>query len=171
MTSRTRGSARQTIALSDYKRDWMLQHTDLLPDEISVIPNYIADPGVRDKASAVAGSRRIGFVARDFEAKGGPLVLEAFKQLRRADSTLSLLIIGSPPRLTDAELDELGIVWLASVPWLELMSHWLPTVDIFAYPSQSDGSPYVLIEALAMGIPLIVSNYRALPEFTVNGAG
>lgn len=136
----------------------------------AVVPNYLdlEPPPVRPNAAPPA---RLGFVAKDFRAKGGPVVLEAYRMLRAARPGLSLTIVGSPVRGDVSELAAEGIRWLPFVPREELLNDVLPTIDVFVYPSNCDALPYSAMEPLSRGIPLVVSDYRALPEMVAGGAG
>jgi len=42
---------------------------------------------------------------------------------------------------------------------------------VLLHPSHIDGLPYAPMEALACGVPLVVSDYGALPEMVQGGAG
>lgn len=106
----------------------------------------------------------IGFVATDFLTKGGDTVLAAHMLARRALPRLRLLIIGSEPRLPSEVLEERAITWIPRVPRATLLSEFFPLMDVFAYPTNCDGSPLVLQEALACGVPAAVSDYDAMPE-------
>ena len=44
-----------------------------------------------------------------------------------------------------------------------------PSCEVFAYPSRFDGLPLALLEALGSGVPVVVSDYFALPEVLGDG--
>ena len=50
-----------------------------------------------------------------------------------------------------------------------LIDQVLPQFSVFAYPSRFDGLPLTLLEVMALGIPVIVSDYGALPEIVDHG--
>ncbi len=114
----------------------------------------------------------LGFIAKDFATKGGDVALEAFRVLRDRHPRLHLTVVGSPaPRPPEALRAE-GITWRPLVSRGELLAEVLPTIDILLYPSFRDTSvPYVPMEALAAGIPCVVSDYGALPELVGADAG
>ncbi|MFZ1285318.1 MAG: glycosyltransferase family 4 protein [Propionicimonas sp.] len=154
-----------------FSRDFKAWLTDRgWPAEaIDVVPNYL-DFTPEGRASTSAPSR-LGFVAKDFDAKGGAVLLEAFSMLRDRHPQLELIIVGSPRRFPDDELSAKGITWAPFVERQELLSRILPSIDILVYPSLFDGLPYGPMEALASGIPCVVSDYRALPELVGLDAG
>jgi glycosyltransferase involved in cell wall biosynthesis len=112
----------------------------------------------------------VGFIARDFDAKGGPDVLAAFQLLRGVRPDAQLLIVGSEPRLDAAKRRTLGVEWHSLLPREELLDSVLPTIDVFAYPTHFDGLPLTLLEVMARGIPFVVSDYGAMPEIVGHGA-
>jgi glycosyltransferase involved in cell wall biosynthesis len=46
---------------------------------------------------------------------------------------------------------------------------WLPAFDIFALSSDSEGLPIALLEAMACGVPAIVTAVGAMPEVVDHG--
>lgn len=46
---------------------------------------------------------------------------------------------------------------------------WLNTYDILVLPSRLDGRPVVVMEALAVGVPVLASRVGALPEMVMEG--
>jgi len=97
------------------------------------------------------------------------VLLEAFRIVRAQISDAELVIVGSPARLDEASLEAQGIRWLPWVPREELLTDILPSFDIFAYPTQFDGMPLVLLEAMSRGLAIAATNYRAIPEMLDGG--
>ena len=106
----------------------------------------------------------IGFIAKDFPNKGGEYLLSAYKELYKTKANLKLTIVGCEPTLTSEEQRAYNIDWIPFIPRDELMTKVFPDFDIFAYPTLADGLPLVVLEALSMGIPTLVSDILALPE-------
>ena len=165
------GRASRHVAFSEYQRTWM-EARGFPATSIDVVPNYLALELPEPLRTAdVRGPTRLGFVAKDFRAKGGEVLLAAFAALRARHPYLTLTVVGSPPTKPDGELAALGVRWLPFVPREELLSTLLPTFDLMVYPSLFDGLPYGPMEVLAYGIPAVVSDYRALPELIGAHAG
>jgi glycosyltransferase involved in cell wall biosynthesis len=108
--------------------------------------------------------KRVGFVARNFEEKGGQVLLRAYEQVREVRRDAELWIVGSEPRLTPAECAIRRITWLPVVDRDRLLSEVIPSFDIFAYPTPQDCFSYVLLEAMGCGIPVATSDYVSMPE-------
>lgn len=162
------GRARRFIAFSDHLRDIVVAG-GVVPNTVDVVPNYLAVSRSERRPSRTP--RRLAFVAKDFEAKGGDLVLGAYRELRRTRDDLELVIVGSEPRLGPAAATADGITWRRFIDRTELLDQVLPGVDVLLHPSRFDGLPYAAMEALSRGVPLVVSDYRALPELVRDGAG
>ncbi|MBB5987004.1 glycosyltransferase [Sphingobium lignivorans] len=115
-----------------------------------------------DRASAKAAHGLCGPVVTVLGAliprKGQALVIEALARL--ADVTL--LLIGDGPDRTglSALAGRLGMAarvrFLGSVPHGDLPG-WLAASDIMALPSASEGLANAWVEALACGVPLVIS--------------
>ena len=175
MGTHHKGQARRFVSPSRFLRDWLVA-TGWPADRGDVVPNYCADP-LADLPTGAGWARprstvpTIGFVAKDFDAKGGDLVVQAHARLRARHPDLRLVIVGSAPRLPEAELAARGISWTAVVPRQELLDRVLPHLDVLAHPSGVDALPYSVMEALGRGIPALVSDHTSLPEMVEDGAG
>ena len=93
---------RRVIAFTEYLRDWYRDRKIAADSAIDVVPIYLPDAPV---APASERPCRIGFVAKDFEAKGGLVLLEAFARVRARRPDAELVIVGSPARLDEADAE------------------------------------------------------------------
>jgi glycosyltransferase involved in cell wall biosynthesis len=166
-TSHAMPAAAAVVCSTETLRAEMLRRGCAEADRLHVAPVFVERPSRR-----IPGRRRptrIGFVATDFEAKGGRTVLDAFKIVRRREPDAQLLVIGSPPRTDRSQLATSGIVWLPRVGRSELLQRHLPSLDVFAYPTECDGLPLIVLEAMALGVPVATSDYFAMPEIVGHG--
>jgi capsular polysaccharide biosynthesis protein/glycosyltransferase involved in cell wall biosynthesis len=166
LTSYWLPSARRVIAFSKYLAAWYRNEGIAAASSIDVVPIYLPAAPL---APVSTRPRRIGFIAKDFEAKGGTVLLEAFELVRASVPDAELVILGSPARFDEATQKARGIRWLPLVPREELLESILPTFDVFAYPTQFDGMPLVLLEAMSRGIAIAAASYRAIPEMLDHG--
>ena len=122
---------------------------------------------------------RLIFVGGDFFRKGGEAILRSVEQLGD-ELNLQLTVIsgaegndyaGTPPSEVNVEsiqrrLDEnLRIDWRRKVSHNEVMTT-LETHHLGLLPTFSDTFGYSVLEFMSLGVPSIVSNVQALPEFT-----
>jgi RraA family protein len=144
------------------------------PARVDLVPNGIApiafpsrsearrDLGIADDALVV------GFVGRLVDQKAPDILLKAFAAASRAVTSGRLLVIGSGPleESLRALADDLGIsdrvIWAGERDATML----LPAFDLFAIASRKEGFPYVTLEALAAGLP-IVATAAAGVELTI----
>jgi glycosyltransferase involved in cell wall biosynthesis len=123
-------------------------------------------PGVPTPLRRAEGDgRTLLFVARDFQAKGGPAALEVVRSLRAAGRDVRLIVAGVDA--PDPALD--GVEWLGPLSRVELYSDVYPQSDLFLYPTTFDCAPLVVQEALAHGIPVVAPRVFALPELVRDG--
>ena len=102
----------------------------------------------------------VGFIGRLVTQKAPEVLLDAFFQAAASLSNTYLAMIGSGP--LDQELrrraDELGITdkvrWLGERDAREFMGGF----DIFALASRKEGLPYVILEAMAAGLPVVATS-------------
>jgi glycosyltransferase involved in cell wall biosynthesis len=117
----------------------------------------------------------IGFVGRLVNQKDPQLLLAAFQRsIAQVPGNVRLVIVGDGPLSSDlaamvaASHLEDRVLLAGKTDGLEAMSAF----DIFALPSRYEGFPYVLLEALAMGLPIIstaVGGVRAMTGDGENG--
>lgn len=167
LCGRRLGRADLFVAPSTYLKDWLVAR-GWTPDDVVVQPNYLMPPAGPELLRP-GPPRTLGFVARDFAAKGGHTVLEVFALLRDSMPDVRLLIAGSSP---PADAPAGGITWLGELSREDLLRNVLPKVDVLIYPSQCDtGVPYSAMESLSFGIPAVVSDYGSLPALVGDDAG
>lgn len=127
----------------------------------------VCPPGVPPaRRTSKSDGRTVLFVARAFDAKGGPDVLRIFERVRESVPTARLLVAGSddsPPALPD------GVEWLGRVSREELYEEVYPSADVFLYPTRFDTAAMVVQEALAHGLPVVGTRTMAMPDLIREG--
>jgi len=103
----------------------------------------------------------IGSVGRLVAIKNYPLLIKAFAQLYQTSPQLYLVLCGdgeARPMLEDL-VDELGIAQRVHFTGrVDNVSEWMQVFDIFALSSFMEGLPNTLLEAMASGVPAIVTD-------------
>jgi len=134
--------AARMYAFTASGRDEFRQQGIMAPDKIDYIPFHLPTPPLND-ARRASVPRRVGFVAREFALKGGPLVLRAWDEVLRSRPDAELWIVGNPP------------------PRDQLLDEIMPSFDVFTYPTHYDYLPcYTLLEVMARGVPVAGSDHR-----------
>jgi colanic acid/amylovoran biosynthesis glycosyltransferase len=115
------------------------------------------------------------------EKKGIRYAIEAASTLQKRSVPFKLIIAGDGelrPQIEQqiADLD-LGrrvelLGYLAPLPFRKLMerSHIVILPSVTAHDGDTEGTPLVLIEALAMGIPVVATRHADIPEIVKDGS-
>jgi glycosyltransferase involved in cell wall biosynthesis len=107
--------------------------------------------------------KRILFVGIDWERKGGPVLIEAFREVRRAHPTAELIIVGCTPKVSVP-----GCRVVGRIPLAEVAEHYR-AASVFCLPTRLEPFGYVFLEAFAHGLPVIATNIGAIPDFVEEG--
>lgn len=123
--------------------------------------------------------RYILFVGDALYRKGIDVLIKAFIRVTRQFDDVELIIIGrhkggyqtdfmvlKNKQLVDGLKGELSRVGLASrVHWVGLVDNvdkYLQAVDIFCFPTRREGLPNVVAEAMALGLPVVLSRVEGI---------
>ena len=108
-------------------------------------------------------AQNILFVGLDWERKGGPDLVRAFKQVFPRHPQASLIIVGN-----QIEDDHPGIQSFARVP-LEDLHGFYRQATIFAMPSYNEPFGIVFVEAMACALPILATRIGAIPDMVRTG--
>ncbi len=179
--------AAHVIAVSSPLRQRVLQLLGSGADaHCSVIPCAAVDPevfhvdpdrdGLRRRLGVPLEAKIVVSIGKLVPIKGLPLLIQAWSALGargRVGADDALLIIGTGPegpRLRRmAESSAAPIRFLGPLGQVEL-ADWLRAADLLCLPSLNEGTPNVVIEALASGRPVVASRVGAVPEFVREGS-
>jgi glycosyltransferase involved in cell wall biosynthesis len=115
--------------------------------------------------------RTLAFIGRDFDRKGGPEVLRAFRILRGRHPALQLIVVTTIENITAHSIVGHGITVLADLPREELLHDYLPHIDVLVAPTTSDcGAPFAILEALQSGACVVLSKNTWLDDRLVEPA-
>jgi glycosyltransferase involved in cell wall biosynthesis len=131
--------------------------------------------GSQEKPSPPAPPYRILTIARLTPKKGLPTILKALKLLGEQGVVVKHTLIGDGDdrEKTMALIESLGLSgisrWLGTRPHHEVLEHFRKA-DLFvlgcevASNGDRDGIPNVLLESMAMGVPVVTTHISAIPE-------
>lgn len=117
----------------------------------------------------------VTFVGRFTAFKGFADVCRGFVQAGRTNPRLRLLLVGERDAihstgLPATELDALlGSARVIQVGWQPATDEYLAISDVVALPSRREGMPVCLMEALAMGIPVVTAATRGCRDVVRDG--
>jgi len=172
-------SAVQRASLLVYPTCWAarsaLERYGAQPGKVHVIPfgANIEDPPAREEVlpRLPGEAPRLLFVGVDWERKGGPIALQALRELRRSGLRAELTVLGcSPPGLEEEEgvrvipfLDKKDPRQLAEFRRL-YREH-----DFLLLPTRKEAYGIVFCEAAAFGLPVVSTEAGGVPELVRQG--
>ena len=127
---------------------------------------------VGERGSREREGKKMLFVGNIYESKGVDLIVDALSRLsNHPDACLTIVGGGTKARFTqlkakiaelnlEARVRLLGVV-TGSAKWQEFRD-----ADLFVFPSfyEAEKYPIVLIEAMGMGLPVISTQWRGIPD-------
>jgi glycosyltransferase involved in cell wall biosynthesis len=157
-------AARHLVSWSNWTKNSLVEGYGISSDKVTVVP-----PGVQVREwrrptprLCEQGPTKILFVGGNFERKGGPLLLEAFRALRPLDVELHLVTqqsIAPEPGL---------FVYNNLQPNSSELKALYHQCHIFALPTNADCLPMALCKAGAAGLATVATNIAAIPEIVRN---
>lgn len=132
------------------------------------------------KAAPRSALKEFGITENDFvvactanirKTKGIDILIEAAKEINK-EMLIYFLIIGKikDPELVKLAEEKYNQKFLHFTGYRQDASSLVGACDLFALPSRNrEGLPKAVIEAMALGVPCIVSNVGGMPELIRNG--
>lgn len=116
----------------------------------------------------------LGFLGRIGRDKGFNELMLAFKQLKEKYPFVKLLYVGYNEKPDTVDQDLLGYFddcedIISTNGWVDDPQRYLSAMDIFMFPSYREGFGNVVIEAEAMGVPVVVSDIPGPQNGMVDG--
>jgi glycosyltransferase involved in cell wall biosynthesis len=123
----------------------------------------------RERLGIPSASFTIGWVGRVSREKGLDVLIDALPALRDLDARVT--VIGDGPER--AELDdrarriaeETPVAWAGIVPDAARL---LRAFDVLVISSRTEGTPMILLEAMAVGVPVVTTAVGGIPDVVTN---
>jgi len=167
--------ARRVVVVSRPLRD-VVASFGVAPEQIDVVPNGVDaelfQPRDREKARAELGHagdarRWLLYVGRLEEDKGVLDLLDSFAALARRRSDVRLAIVGDGRTRAACERAAAALgdrIVVVGVRPLEEIPVWLGACDALVLPSWAEGTPNVVLEALACGRRVVATDVGGVPD-------
>lgn len=145
-----------------------------------MVPNCVREVELPTREEARAGlglpptSTVVGFVGRLTPQKGPEIMLEAFATVAREHPDVVLAMVGDGSMRPELEARARRLALRDAVRWLGERhgQRSMPAFDMLVLPSRYEGLPYVLLEGLVAGLPIVTTetaNAGLVVEQGVNG--
>ena len=129
----------------------------------------------RRRLGVPEGARAVAFVGRFVAFKGFDVAVAAFERAARSVPSLHLVLCGVYDPVHPSGLDAGRRRALAADPrvsmpgWTEEVEEVLAISEACLFPSVREGMPVNLMEALAMGVPVVTADARGCRDIVTDG--
>jgi glycosyltransferase involved in cell wall biosynthesis len=149
----------------------LVRHNSIRPAEPAGTEEAEA---LRARLGVAGGERVVLAVGRLSAEKAHADLLSAFRLLPEAAPGVKakLLIVGDGPERARLEAAAASHGLSGRVLFIGQVSDVRPyyaAADALALPSHTEGSPYVLLEAMAAGLPVVATSVGGVPEMVADG--
>lgn len=187
------------LAVSDGAREAAIRFYGIQPQKIRTLKNGIDLSLLQEQSDAphgevpwaaygpatssttdfaeVTGRRkpvRVVSAGRLNEQKGFHLLIDAIAELKQKmpERRMQLAILGDGPwrqKLED-QIHRLDLSERVQLPgFVENAAAWYRSADLFVFPSLIEGMPNVLLEAMALGVPVVAADCHSGPREILEG--
>lgn len=170
--------ARLVFCISDFARSQVMaqvgseQWEKIRPTRCGIDPGVFSHP---HRSSREPGPVRILTVGRLFQLKGHAVALDAVAKLKSRGVDVEATFVGDGPTRPSLErlAGELEIddrVTFAGAVGQDEIGRYYAAADAFCLASFAEGLPVVLMEAMAMRLPVVATRIMGVAELVEHGA-
>lgn len=135
--------------------------------DIVPIPNWIDAQNFRPAKVTKTGEKfRLVFVGNLSVRKGADLLPDIMKQL---GPDFELLYTGRPDWYPGAETIPANMKGVGQLNGVSKIVSFYQNADVLIFPTRLEGLPLSVLEAMAVGLPVVCSDATSLPEVVVDG--
>lgn len=128
-------------------------------------PNLRLDP----LPHASYAAARILFIGVEWERKGGPLIVEAFRKVRARIPHATLAIVGCSPPVDEPGVEVIGHLSRKDPVMLHRLMEEYSRASLFCIMSDYEPFGIVIVEAQACEVPCVAPRRFAFPETILDG--
>ena len=158
------------VVFSQSHKSHVIAKYHLTPERVHIVPNGVASEFFSDVPRHLHTPARLLFVGRLEAQKNVSMLLES---LAHTASEVETNIVGSGDQRsglveTAKRLDLDGVTFAGRKDKEELLDlyRW---ADMFVLTSDREGMPLVLLEAMAMGLPIVATDVEGTRDVVVDG--
>jgi glycosyltransferase involved in cell wall biosynthesis len=163
-------AASYVVVFTDEQKSAVHSKYGVPNDRIKVVVNGVEDKFYFDKSRSESERPKLLFVGRLGYQKNIPQLLSALKGVSGQFETV---LVGSGELETELkslakELELKNVTFAGRKDGTELLKFY-DDADIFVLSSEREGMPLVLLEAMAMGLPIVATDVTGNRDVVVNG--
>lgn len=128
-------------------------------------PNYFAEPlphGPYDRQTIL-------FIGRRFEPKGGAIILEAFRKVRKTLPDARFVIIGCTPAIDEPGVEVVGPISKSDAGGTDRLLQYYSEASVFCLMSCFEAFGISVVEAQNCFVPCVVPQRFAFQETVIDG--
>ena len=164
--------ASRIIVLGEFWRRFLTDGLQLNPNKVHIVHNGVPLPPPRDR-SLNGEPCHILCLGLLGPRKGTPELLKALADPTLAQYSWRATIAGNGAvDMYRHEAQQLKLSERVCLPgWVDAdrVASYLNEADIFVLPSHNEGLPVAILEAMAVGLPVITTTVGAIPDLVVEG--
>lgn len=160
-------AAEHVFTFGAYVRDHIISHYGLAPDRVTAVGSGMGQIEAYEQPKGFTRPSLLFVAKHIFAAKGGHLLVEAFRLARIQRPDLTLTIVGDEGSRRHVPPHP-GIHFHARLPWRELQRLYRMST-LLVQPMLNDPWGQVYLEALASRTPVIGLMRNGLPEILEHG--
>ena len=161
------------VALSPLVQQTIVDFYGLSREKVPVIYNGVDLSRCMPKESYAAGETiKLIHVGRFNEQKNHRRLLEAFSLFRKEYPGAELQLLGDGELLEDTKQYAKALSLKENVTFLGSQGNvhpYLHAGDLFVLPSDYEGMPMTIIEAMGTGLPIVATNVGGVPDMIAHG--
>lgn len=151
------------VSVSSENKRKCIEYKLIKPNDVDVFPNSV-NTTLFHRMDVTSIKRKLGIKEDDFvvsfvgsfnHRKGPDRLAKAIKNLN--DPKIKVMFIGKPFKGYDYDFDCPGIIHKGPLEH-DMIPKYVNCSDVFVMPSQKEGCCNAIVEALAMGVPVIAAN-------------
>ncbi len=168
---------KRVVAISRPVEEHLIRDFHVDPSKVVLIPNGIdlAEFSIPTKEAREAKRRQynisggpiVGIIARLSDVKGHVYLIKAFKDVLERFPSAKLLIVGEGSEEKNLRRLVNDLQLSSHVTFFKIVdrtAEMMPLFDVFVMPSLQEGLGLSVMEAQAMGLPVVASRVGGLPD-------
>ncbi len=154
-------AATGVFTMSEQARKTVIAQYKVRPDQAICVGGGCHAPIAAAVDPARYERRNVVFVGYDWERKGGPELVEAFRTVRARVPDATLTIVGCSPSIRAPGLEVVGAVPPTAV------ARYLARATVFCMPSRREPFGLAYLEAMSAGLPVVALRQGAVLDFVI----
>jgi glycosyltransferase involved in cell wall biosynthesis len=161
-------SVKHIFTVSKWTRQGLIEDYGVKPE--CVTPVYLgANLHIPDDVKNARIDHNILFVGIDWERKGGPLLVEAFKKVKQSLPKATLTIAGCTPQINEPGVTVEGFLDRRDPKQYAKLCSLFQRASCFCLPSLFEPFGIVFIEAASVGLPSVAIDNGSRREAVLDG--